>query len=302
MGDMKSSKQHASSTAAPLDRLTALLERFRVRAALFHAGPLCGITRFDAQAGRAFLHVMRRGEMQLTHASRSGAPRRLHIDEPTLLLYPRPLLHEFHNAPAEGSDFVCATLDFDGGLQHPLARALPPLVRLPLRELPGVEHTLALLFDETAQPRCGARLLADRLFEVLLLQVLRALLAAPHGMPAGLLTGLADARLAPLLIALHERPGEAWTLARMAAVAAQSRSAFAAHFRAQLGEPPLSYLSRWRLLLAQQGLQQGRPLKQLADELGYSGAPALGRALREQLGAGPRALRAGLSAPASRTS
>ena len=68
------------------------------------------------------------------------------MDEPTLLFYPRPLAHTFHNPPAEGSDFVCATLAFEGGASHPLARALPPLVALPLREAPGLEHTLALLF------------------------------------------------------------------------------------------------------------------------------------------------------------
>lgn len=289
MGAMNSEKQHPSSE--PLDRLGALLERFRVRASLFHAGALCGVTHFDAQPGRAFLHVLQRGRLRLAHPAASGLPPSSVISEPTLLLYPRPLRHRFHTAALDGADFVCATLDFDGGDAHPLVRALPPLLRWPLAELPGVTHTLALLFDETAQPRCGARLLADRLFEVLLLQLLRALLAQPQGMPPGLLQGLADARLAPLLLALHEQPGAAWTLEAMAARAGQSRSSFAAHFKACLGEPPLAYLTRWRLLLAQQGLAQGRALKVLADELGYGSAPALARALRVQTGQGPRALR-----------
>ena len=103
------------TAAAGVDRLSALLERFRVRAHLFHAGPLCGVTPFAAEPGRAFLHVLRRGELEVTHRPRSGAPRRLRLNQPTLLLYPRPLEHDFYNAPQEGSDFVCATLDFDGG-------------------------------------------------------------------------------------------------------------------------------------------------------------------------------------------
>jgi hypothetical protein len=166
-------------TTAPLDRLSSLLERFRVRTHLFHSGPLCGVTHFDAQPGRGFLHVLRRGSMVVTHRPRRGAPRRIVVNEPSLLFYPRPLAHDFHNAPSEGSDFVCATLDFDRGASHPLARALPALVVLSLREVAGLDHTLALLFTETERLRCGQRLLADRLFEVLLLQLLRWLLDHP---------------------------------------------------------------------------------------------------------------------------
>jgi len=74
----------------PIDRLSALLERFRLRAHLFHAGPLCGVTHFAAQPGRGFLHVLRSGEMEVTHRAR-GVRRRLQVSEPTLLFYPRPL-------------------------------------------------------------------------------------------------------------------------------------------------------------------------------------------------------------------
>jgi len=76
----------------PIDRLSALLERFRLRAHLFHAGPLCGVTHFAAQPGRGFLHVLRSGEMEVTHRAR-GVKRRLQVSEPTLLFYPRPLAH-----------------------------------------------------------------------------------------------------------------------------------------------------------------------------------------------------------------
>ena len=177
-----------------VDRLSALLERFRVRAHLFHAGPLCGVTHFAAQPGRAFLHVLRRGDMWVTHQPASGAPRKLRLTQPTLLFYPRPLAHDFHNAPMDGSDFVCATLDFDGGPRHPLVQALPSVLALPVAQVAGIEQTLQLLFAETERVRCGQRLLADRLFEVLLLQMLRWLLDHPaegSAQQAGVLAGLA---------------------------------------------------------------------------------------------------------------
>lgn len=274
-----------------MDRLSGLLERFRVRAHLFHAGPLCGVTHFAAQPGRAFLHVLRRGDMVVTHRARSGAPRRIRLVQPTLLFYPRPLDHDFHNAPAEGSDFVCATLDFDGGAKHPLVQALPAVLALPVRDVEGIEQTLALLFAETERVRCGQRLLADRLFEVLLLQMLRWLLDHPAegGVQDGLLSGLSHPKLARVLTDLHERPGAAWSLQAMAQVAGMSRSAFAAEFKATLGTTPADYLLRWRISLAQSRLRGGVPVKAISDELGYASASAFSRAFTQVAGVSPRA-------------
>jgi AraC-like DNA-binding protein len=274
-----------------IDRLSALLERFRVHAHLFHNGPLCGMTSFAAEPGRGFLHVMRRGEMVVTHRRGSGAPLRLQLREPSLLFYPRPLAHDFHNAPTEGADFVCATLDFEGGESNPLVRALPACIALPLAGIEGLEHTLALLFAETERLRCGQRLLADRLFEVLLLQLLRWLLDHPEqgGISLGLLSGLADPRLARALTALHEAPGQAWSLERMAQQAGMSRSAFALRFKAVVGEPPAEYLAGWRLSIAQSRLKQGQSIKSIASELGYANASALSRLFAQKTGQAPRA-------------
>ncbi|WP_276597194.1 AraC family transcriptional regulator [Pelomonas aquatica] len=273
-----------------MDRLSPLFERFRVRARLFHAGPLCGVTQFDAQPGRSFLHVMRNGEMEIRHAAGSGLVERIVVSEPSLVFYPRPLAHDFHNAPAEGSDFVCATLDFDAGVAHPLVRALPPLVVLPLARVDGIAATLALLFGEAERVRCGQRLLADRLFEVLLLQLLRWMLDQRDAvLPLGLLRGLSDPRLARALTALHARPGVVWSLEGMAAEAGMSRSRFAPAFKAAVGQTPADYLSQWRLAIARSELRAGKPLKALAAELGYANASALSRRFTQQTGQSPRA-------------
>lgn len=280
-----------STSPQPVDRLSGLLERFRVHAHLFHAGPLCGVTHFDAQEGRGFLHVLRRGEMVVTHRPRSGAPRRIKVTEPTLLLYPSPLEHQFHNAPTEGSDFVCATVDFEGGVRHPVVAALPALVVLPLHAVDGLEQTLGLLFAETERVRCGHRLLADRLFEVLLLQVLRWLLDHPGdaGITEGVLQGLAHPKLARALTAMHESPGAAWALEPMAQAAGMSRSAFAAEFKLQVGITPAEYLLRWRVSLAQSMLLAGSSIKLASEKLGYASAASFTRAFVQVVGASPRA-------------
>jgi len=270
------------------DRLSALLERFRVRAHLFHTGALCGVTRFDI-SDRGFLHVLREGHLTLSHTVR-GLPRSMEIREPSLLFYPRHVVHTFHNPPVDGSQFTCATLEFAGGAMNPVARALPPLIVLPLARVEGLDAALSLLFAETERVRCGQRLLADRLFEVVLIQLLRWMLDHPTeaGIQAGLITGLSDPRLARTLVAMHEAPGEAWSLERMAACAGMSRSAFAAAFRCIVGQTPADYLAGWRISLAQARLRDGVPIKLLADELGYANPSALSRIFAAKVGKSPR--------------
>lgn len=292
---MKSKEVNLSSNAGKkppeaVDRLSTLLERFHVRASLFHTGPLCGRTTFEAQPDRAFLHVLRRGQLRIEHAKHTGAPMRLTVDEPTLLLYPRALHHSFINPPREGSDFTCATLQFAGGDRNPIVAALPPLLLVPLDTVPGLRPALDLLFAETDQVRCGSRLLADRLFEVVLIQLLRWVIDHPQavGVSSGLLMGLSDARLARALVALHAAPQDDWTLSRMAAVAGMSRSAFAEAFKSVTGTTPASYLTDWRLTVASTLLRAGRPQKLVAAELGFSSGSSLSRAFRQRFGAAPR--------------
>lgn len=292
---MKSNKVNLASKsgeepAEVLDRLSTLLERFHVRALLFHTGPLCGRATFEAQPDRAFLHVLRRGQLRIEHGKHTGAPLRLNVDVPTLLLYPRALHHSFINPPCEGSEFTCATLHFAGGDRNPIVAALPPLLQVPLDAVPGLRPALDLLFAETDQVRCGSRLLADRLFEVVLIQLLRWVIDHPQavGVSSGLVMGLSDPRLARALVALHAAPQDDWTLSRMAAVAGMSRSAFAEAFKSVTGTTPATYLTDWRLTVASTLLRAGQPQKLVAAELGFSSASSLSRAFRQRFGAAPR--------------
>ncbi|ADD41976.1 AraC family transcriptional regulator [Stackebrandtia nassauensis] len=279
---------------APVDRLTPLLERFRVRTRLFHTGPLCGVTTFAARPGRGFLHVLRHGEMDVTYQGTGGRLERTRIDRPSLLFYPRPLEHAFHNAPTADSDFACATLDFDGGQTHPLVRTLPPVIVLPLHVVDSLGPALDLLFAEIDNVRCGNPVLADRLFEVVLIQLFRWILdhTTELALPAGLLRGLSDDRLARTLVAIHESPGRPWTLTTMAREANLSRSTFAARFKATVGQPPADYLTAWRLTVAQDRLRHGATVSATAAELGYANSSAFSRVFTQRLGRSPRAWRA----------
>lgn len=277
-------------TVHSVDRLSGLLERMRIEAQLHHAGALCGLSHFDACDGHGYLHVLRRGQLEVRHPGARDVPRSIRFDEPALLFYPLPFTHRFHNPPADGCDFTCARVSFAGGAHHPLARALPPLIALPLARVQGLEASLALLFAETDRVRCGQRLLADRLFEVVVLQLLRWLLDHPQeaGVRPGLITGLSHPGLARALVAMHDAPGQAWTLERMAAEAGMSRTVFATTFRDTVGQPPADYLAGWRIALAQGRLRAGTPIKALAGELGYANPSALSRAFSARTGMSPR--------------
>ncbi|MGE8686473.1 MAG: AraC family transcriptional regulator [Achromobacter sp.] len=273
-----------------VDRLSALLDRFRVRATLFHTGALCGAQAFEAVPGRGFLHVLRRGAMELRHRPGETAVPRLRLEEPTLLFYPRALRHEFVNPPVDGPDFTCAALDFDGGERNPLVQSLPPFIRVPLDAVDGLRPALDLLFAEADHVRCGSRLLADRLFEVVLIQLLRWIVDHPEeaGVTSGLIMGLSDPRLARALVAVHRSPCDEWPLEKMAEVAGMSRSAFAAAFKQATGATPAAYLTDWRLSLAASMMRSGRPVKQVAAELGFASASSLSKVFRQRLGASPR--------------
>lgn len=274
----------------PLDRLSSLLDRFQVSARLFHTGALCGVSTFDAQPGRGFFHVLRRGEMEVVHHKGAGVVLRIEAREPTLFFYPQPLAHRFHNAPKEGADFTCASVHFEGGESHPLVRALPPLIVLPLAKAPGLGVALELLFQEADQVRCGHRLIVDRLFEVVLLQLLRWLLdhGEEGGVSIGLVSGLADPQLSRALTAIHEGPGQHWSLDLLAQKAGMSRSSFANRFKKTVGLAPAEYLTDWRILLAKKSLRQGQAVKHIAPELGYANASALSRVFAQRTGLSPR--------------
>ena len=268
------------------DRLDALLNRFSLSARMFHAGALCGTNDLAPEPGLGQLHLVRRGPVIVSH---TGVPP-AQVSEPSLLFYPRPLAHRFETDPHVGADMACAHVRFNAGSANPQTEALPAFICLPLHALHDTHELLEALFDEAFRPRCGRQAVVDRLYEVIVIRILRYLMGEGH-VDAGLLAGLAHPHLARALVAMHERPAHAWSLEALAAEAGQSRSVFAATFRRELGRTPGDYLARWRVALAQDALRRGRPLKLIADEVGYGSEAALSRAFKAVCGCAPRAWR-----------
>ena len=266
-----------------MDRLVWLLERFELRAHVFQAGPLCHVGHFDASDGRSYLHVLRRGRIRVHCPGR----RALELASPCVLLFMNPKTHRL-TPLCDSVEMVCAS--FECGIAHgnPLGVALPDMVHVSLAEATSLSRILELLFNEAEEFHCARQAVLDRLSEVVVIHLLRDLMDQGR-LQIGLLAGLSDPQLVHAINAMHEHPQRPWTLEQLAHLCGMSRARFAREFRDIVGQTPGTYLSAWRLGLAQALLMKGKPVKVIANEVGYGTASALTRAFTSQLGQSPKA-------------
>lgn len=189
---------------------------------------------------------------------------------------------------------LCGHFEFDRGLNHPLLKELPAVLRvegMTQRHSSWFDSIAAALVRETDSEAAGADVVVKRLAEVLFVQVLRDYLAAAQP-THGFLAAIGDQRLARSLRFMHQRFGEAITLDAIADAANMSRSSLAARFKDVLGQTPMAYVSHWRLLCAGERLKTtGAPVAAIAMDVGYGSEAAFGRAFKKQFDVSPGAFR-----------
>jgi len=171
-----------------------------------------------------------------------------------------------------------------------LLALLPRFIHLPASEGRSARlgTLIQLIREECASQEPGKDMILQRMLEVLLVEALRWRGAINGEDQAGLLFGMRDQRLARVLRAMHADVRSHWTVADLARIAGQSRSAFAARFNEVLGCGPIEYLARWRMALAKDSLMCGaKTLDRIADEIGYESASAFSTAFRKRLGCPP---------------
>jgi AraC-like DNA-binding protein len=170
----------------------------------------------------------------------------------------------------------------------PNAELLVPLLPqiVVVREEPRLASLMHLVDEETRARRPARELVLERLLEVLLIEALRCGGETPFA--PGLARGLADDRLASALCSLHARPELPWTVPKLAAEAALSRSAFFARFARTVGLPPMEYLLTWRMALARRLLHTHElGMEQVAERVGYSSASSFTVAFARHVGVSP---------------
>ncbi|EAV41046.1 transcriptional regulator, AraC family protein [Stappia aggregata IAM 12614] len=192
----------------------------------------------------------------------------------------------------KGEDFYMTGARFllAGPNARMLLGTLPPVLVLRHGADDGiVPWFLSRLAAELRNPQIGGALTITHLSHVLLVHVIRSALAQGDIEQTGWLSSLTNPKIMPAIAAIHADPARAWTVEDLAAVAAQSRTTFAVRFRAVVGQSPIEYLTKWRMLLAVERLRvPGSSVATVATEVGYGSESAFAAAFRRTMGAAPR--------------
>ncbi|HZE89067.1 MAG TPA: AraC family transcriptional regulator, partial [Verrucomicrobiae bacterium] len=129
---------------------------------------------------------------------------------------------------------------------------------------------------------------------MLFVEVLRRHLDALPAGQTGWLAGVHDPAVGRVLALLHERPDAPWTLERLADDAAMSRSTLHERFVHFIGQPPMQYLSQWRMQVAARLLRDTKSkVLEVAFAVGYESEAAFSRAFKRAVGVAPGAWRSG---------
>ena len=193
----------------------------------------------------------------------------------------------------ERTRFVCGYLGCDARPFNPILQGLPRLLHSRATEgAAWMTQLIRLAVDETAMRRAGSETLLSKVAELMFVDVVRRYIDTLPADAGNWLSGLRDPQVGAALALMHARPAEAWTLGRLAREVGLSRSAFADRFAHFVDEPPLQYLTRWRIQLASHLLEQkGVGVAQVAAEVGYESDAAFNRAFKKCVGTPPGAWR-----------
>lgn len=226
----------------------------------------------------------------------SGRPFRLASDmalppEPSSNYFPPPrpgAVVKIHG----GGDFflVGSRFGVSGGHAGILMGMLPPIVHIHNEsEQAALRWSVERMMQELHAPQPGSSLIAQHLAHMMLIQALRLHVAEGEADGAGWLYGVADKQLGPAISAIHADPAYRWTLQALAEHACMSRSAFARRFRETVGVSPMEYVTRWRMLLAGDKLENSSdPVSVISFSLGYESESAFSTAFKRVMGASPR--------------
>jgi AraC-like DNA-binding protein len=183
---------------------------------------------------------------------------------------------------------VRGSLSFDRASLKPITQLLPSFILIKANQALtlALHNTMQALASEMAEQAPGSEIIANRLAEVLVIQVLRAHIASGPERNKGWLRAIFDPQMGTALSAIHDSVKTPWTVESLAEAGGMSRSAFAARFKKLLGQTPLEYVTEWRMQKAMQ-LLQGRDKKliDVARSIGYESDAAFTKGFKRVVGA-----------------
>ena len=196
----------------------------------------------------------------------------------------------------EHAKFMCGFLGCDARPFNPLLAALPRLMRVrqPAEKSDDLlDRLIGLTLAEARMRRPGGEVIRLLLSELMFVEVIRRYLETLPDNQTGWLAGLRDPGVGRALALLHNKAAHAWTLEELASEAAMSRSALAERFMRLVGQPPMQYLTQWRIQIAARLLADGATkVGAVGLEVGYASEAAFSRAFKKIAGLSPSTWRA----------
>jgi AraC-like DNA-binding protein len=191
----------------------------------------------------------------------------------------------------ELTHFVCGYFGCERHADRLFLAGLPTMIKINIRgDAAGawLEGSIRHLVADSSSGRPGQTVLLSKMAEALFIETLRRYMEQLPQEQTGWLAGARDPVVGTALALLHRKPCHPWTLAELAEAVATSRSVLVEHFTRFLGEPPLSYLARWRLQLAARMLHTTRkPILHVAMDVGYESEAAFNRAFKREFALPP---------------
>jgi AraC-like DNA-binding protein len=191
--------------------------------------------------------------------------------------------------------FVCGFMACEPRLSQVFLSGLPPVFKVSIRKDASgrwLENSIRFSVNEADASRAGGEAVLAKLSEVLFVETLRTYIAHLPAEQTGWLAGARDAEVGKALALMHRNPAHPWTIASLAKEAGVSRSVLAERFRHYLNEPPMAYLTRWRLQLGAQMLAStSYSVARIASEVGYESEAAFNRAFKREFETPPARFR-----------
>ncbi|MFD5625120.1 AraC family transcriptional regulator [Streptomyces sp. NPDC127072] len=182
---------------------------------------------------------------------------------------------------------LIGTYMMQGEISGRLLDALPPVLTLPA-DVWDCALT-DILAEEIVRDEPGQEVVLDRLLDLLVIAALRAWFSRPEAEAPAWYVAIADPVVGRVLRLVQDDPAHPWTVASLAAKAGVSRAALARRFSDLVGEPPMTYLTGWRLALAADRLRDTEEtIGAIARQVGYGSAFALSSAFKRVYGVSPQ--------------
>ena len=190
------------------------------------------------------------------------------------------------------ASFLCGFLGCDRRPFNPLLAALPHRMHMRGMSNAWLGSFASQVAEESEVARPGGDTVITRLAELMFIEVLRRYLDELPPGQTGWLAGLRDEVVGTVLTLIHSRPGHPWTLPELARESASSRSSLARRFADLVGQPPMQYLTRWRMQVAANTLaHSGAKVASVGYDVGYDSEAAFSRAFKKATGLAPGAWR-----------